>query len=97
MNIVWSSTAVDDLKHARSTIAQYNPDAAAKVAKAILEGVENLRRFPSLGRPGRIPHTRELVITGTPFIVPYTLTNRGVEIIAVIHGARRWPENPNHK
>ncbi len=91
MKIVWSPTAVEDLKHLRSYIANDDPGAAAKVAKAILEGVENLREHPSMGRPGRVPHTRELVITRTPLIVPYRLLERRIEIIAVLHGARRWP------
>ena len=91
MKIVWSPTAIDDLAHVRSYIAQHDPGAATTVGRRIIESIENLRRFPSVGRPGRIPHTRELVITGTPFIVPYTVTENGVEIIAVLHGARRWP------
>ena len=44
-----------------------------------------------MGRPGRVPHTRELVVSGTPFIIPYTVTERGIEIIAVLHGSQIWP------
>lgn len=91
MNIVWSPGAVSDLKHLRAYIAQHNPATAAETAKAILEGVESLRRFPEMGRPGRLPHTRELVVSGKPFIIPYTVTERRIEIIAVLHGARKWP------
>ncbi|WP_158606047.1 type II toxin-antitoxin system RelE/ParE family toxin [Sinorhizobium meliloti] len=31
----------------------------------------SLRDFPHSGRAGRIPKTRELVVTGTPFVVIY--------------------------
>ncbi len=91
MNIVWSPRAVEDLKQLRAYIAQHDPAAAAGIAKAIVGGVESLRRFPAMGRPGRVPHTRELVVSGTPFIIPYTVTGRGIAIIAVLHGARKWP------
>ena len=91
MNIVWSPGAVEDLKSLRAYIAQHNPAADAETARAILKGVENLRRFPAMGRPGRVPHTRELVVSGTPFIIPYTVTERGIEIIAVLHGSQIWP------
>ena len=46
-----------------------------------------------MGRPGRIPGTRELVIPKTPFIVPYRLQRNVIQILRVYHGARRWPEN----
>ncbi len=94
MNLYWSPSAIEDLKHLRAYIARDNPRAAAEIAKTVLEAVERLRRFPSMGRPGRVPDTRELVIPGTPLVIPYTVSERGVEIIAVLHGARMWPEEP---
>jgi toxin ParE1/3/4 len=39
-----------------------------------------------------VPETRELVVSGTPYIVPYTVRGDVVEIHAVLHGARKWPE-----
>ncbi len=94
MNLYWSPSAIEDLKHLRVYIARDNPRAAAEIAKTVLEAVERLRRFPSTGRPGRVPHTRELVVPGTPLVIAYTVSERGVEIIAVLHGARMWPEEP---
>ncbi len=94
MNLYWSPSAIEDLKHLRAYIARDNPRAAAEIAKTVLEAVERLRRFPSMGRPGRVPDTRELVVPGTPLVIPYTVSERGVEIIAVLHGARMWPEEP---
>lgn len=91
MKIVWSPTAIEDLGHIRSYIAARNPPAAATTAQAILRAVETLSRFPAMGRPGRLPDTRELVIPGTPFVVPYRVSGGGLEIIAVLHGRQRWP------
>ena len=92
MTIRWSPTAVADLTHLRSFTAAHDSAAAARVAHGILEAVEKLETWPALGRPGRLPHTRELVIPGTPFVVPYTVAGDGIRIIAVIHSARSWPE-----
>jgi toxin ParE1/3/4 len=92
MNVIWSRTTRADLEHIRSYIAEREPRAAAKVAQTILAAVEQLQSFPSTGRVGRVPGTRELVLSGTPYIVPYRVTERGLEIIAVIHGRRRWPD-----
>jgi plasmid stabilization system protein ParE len=47
---------------------------------------------PALGRPGRVPGTRELVVSGTPYILPYRVQGETVQILHVLHGAQRWPE-----
>jgi toxin ParE1/3/4 len=91
MRLYWAPGAIEDLGQLRAYIAQDNPRAAAEVAAKVLEAVERLTGFPASGRPGRVPNTRELVVPGTPLVIPYRVTDRGVEIIAVLHGARRWP------
>jgi len=46
----------------------------------------------SSSKGGRITgDTRELVIPGTPFIVPYRLVGNTIQILRIFHGARRWP------
>lgn len=92
MTIVWSQGSIRDLNALRNYIAEFNPDAAGNTALGIVEATEMLSEFPGIGRPGRMPHTRELVVSGTPFIVPYMVTEGRIQIIAVIHGARKWPE-----
>ncbi len=64
-----------------------------QVARHILESAEKLRTSPNIGRPGRLYGTRELVITGTPFIILYRVRDGVIEILRGIHGARRWPDN----
>ena len=91
MRVVWLEEAAADLAEVRRYIAQDNPGAAVRTARRIRQAVERLADTPHLGRPGRVPGTRELVVTGTPYIVPYHVTAGRVEILAVIHGARQWP------
>lgn len=91
MRVRWTRLALADLAAARDYIAKQAPDAAQRVADRIEGAVRNLERHPRLGRPGRIEGTRELVVPGTPFIIPYRLLEDSVEILAVVHGARRWP------
>ena len=91
MKIRWSRPAIDHLSGIRAYIASDNPEAAASVARSIIEAAELLGEFPSLGRPGRGPGTRELVVPGTPFIIPYRVVGDMIEIVAMLHGARRRP------
>ena len=91
MRIVWTARAIGHLSALREYIAQDNPRAASMVAARILSAVELLQTQASLGRLGRVPGTRELVIPGTPYIVPYRVTTGRIELIAVLHGRQRWP------
>jgi toxin ParE1/3/4 len=92
VRLVWRPRAVGDLVELRSYIAEENPIAAASVAMRIGQTVDRLRRFPEMGRPGRVPGTRELVIPGTSYIAAHAIARDEVVILAVIHAARRWPD-----
>ena len=92
MRIVWTPQARRDLDAAFDYIVQHDPTAARSLYRRIRERVRGLAQHPRSGRPGREPGTRELVIAGTPYLVPYRITEREVQILAVIHGARRWPD-----
>ena len=93
MNPIWSPEAIADLAALRAYIAQDDPSAAQRVALQIIRNVETLLpRSPQMGRPGRVPGTRELVIPKTPYIVPYRLVDNTIQVLRVFHGARRWPE-----
>ena len=94
MNILWSPEAIDDLTSLRAYIAEDNPAAAQEVALHIIQNIEQLLpNNPQMGRPGRVPGTRELVIPKTPFVIPYRLQRNVIQILRVYHGARRGPES----
>ena len=57
----------------------------------IVTSVEPLAAHPALGRPGRVPGTRELIASATPYLVPYRVRGESVEILRVFLGARKWP------
>jgi plasmid stabilization system protein ParE len=58
----WTTDAADDLASIVTYIRKDNPEAARRVAKAIFEGVAQLRTFPKRGRIGLAKNTRELVL-----------------------------------
>lgn len=93
MKVRWTVPALRDLEAIGDTIERENSAAvAARIVTAILDQTENLATFPHIGRAGRIPDTRELIVADTPFIAPYRVRDAEVEILAVFHGARQWPE-----
>ena len=91
MTVVWSPRAVGHLAGLRAYIAQDNPAAAGRVAEMLLVAIERLAEFPNAGRSGRVTGTRELVIPGTAYPIPYRVRGDRLEIVAVFHGRQRWP------
>lgn len=92
MTIVWSPRAIDHLAQLRSYIERDNPKEAGRIARTLLDAVERLAELPHLGRPGRIAGTRELVVPGTPHVIPYRLRGDRLEVLAVFHGRQKWPK-----
>jgi len=93
MTVVWTVVAIHDLRHIYHFIAETKPQAAAAIAQRLIDAAERLSDFPASGRAGRLPDTRELVVTGTPFIMPYRVIHAEIQIVAVMHAARRWPDD----
>jgi len=93
MRVRWTTPAREQLVSAFEYIAEENRGAAARVADQIWESTQILARHPMAGREGRVAGTRELVISGTPFLVAYRISKKEVWILAVLHAAREWPED----
>jgi toxin ParE1/3/4 len=91
--IEWTEQATRQLDQAHDYIALSNSEeVAARITMQIVTSVEQLAAFPMSGRAGRVPGTRELVISNTPFIAAYTIQKARIVILAIYHGAQRWPE-----
>jgi len=91
MQIRWTDKALDNLDAAVEYIAADNPTAAKKVAQKIWDSVQLLKNQPGLGRPGRVANTRELVISGLPYIVPYMEKDGSIVILRIMHSSIKWP------
>ena len=94
MEIKWLRKALKNLEQETEYIAKDDPQAARLVAQRIHHTVYLLRDNPSLGYPGRLLGTRELVIPKTRYIVPYRVRPRlqRIEILRVFHASRKLPE-----
>ncbi len=91
MRVKWLRRALRNLDEEAAYIARDNPQAAARVVERIESSVERLKSYPASGRPGRVSGTRELVVGGTAYIIPYRVRGEAVEILRVFHGSRKWP------
>jgi toxin ParE1/3/4 len=92
MRVRWTTPARNQFVSAYEYISEENRAAAARTADQIWESTQLLAGHPMAGRKGRVAGTRELVISGTPFLVAYRIEKNEVRILAVLHASREWPE-----
>src|SRR4051812_49125889 len=90
LRIVWTERALINLEAIGAYLSERSPAASTRILEAIGNGIESLAEHPQRGRPGRVPRTRELVISRTRYLVAYRVVQGDVQILAVIHGAQRW-------
>ncbi|MDR3553635.1 MAG: type II toxin-antitoxin system RelE/ParE family toxin [Syntrophobacteraceae bacterium] len=92
MKIIWSPQAGKDLLDIYQRIAADNPGAARRLHEKIVSRIQDVGLMPQIGRAGRVPGTRELVIAGTPYTVPYRVRGEVLHILRFYHASRLWPE-----
>jgi addiction module RelE/StbE family toxin len=91
MTIRWTDRAIRDLESVHEFVSEHRPGMAPAVVDQIASAIDSLTRHPEMGRQGRVTGTRELVVA--PFVVAYKLRRGAVEVLAIVHGARRWPDS----
>ena len=88
----WTNRAIKRLEQIGDHIASDSPRMAADVIQRIVSEAEQLTVHPSKGRTGRVTGTREWVVSGLPYIVAYRVRDGELQILTVMHGAQKWPQ-----
>lgn len=93
MQVKWLNKALDNLNEEAEYIAERDPAAARLVVQRIIDATRLLPETPTLGRPGRVPGTRELIVPNARYLIPYRIRPRlqQIEILRVFHTSRRLP------
>jgi len=92
IQVRWTTPAAQDLEEITLYIRKDSESSALAVAKTLFDAANSLDLLQSRGRVGRIPGTRELVVSGLPYIVVYQVTRAAIQILHNNHGARNWPK-----
>ncbi|NQW00058.1 MAG: type II toxin-antitoxin system RelE/ParE family toxin [Rhodospirillales bacterium] len=96
--IRWTKPALQDLDDIGAYIALYNPRAAEKTVRRIVEAAAALGFFPHIGRQGRIIGTRELIVGDTPLMPGGRVSNLPLRIrpAASVNCAKMWETQAQH-
>jgi len=90
MELHWTARAMNERDDIYNYICEDNPAAALRLDTLFDHRAESLLDHPQLGRPGRMPGTREL-LAHRHYLLIYELNDRQIRILRVLHTARRWP------
>lgn len=88
MALRWTRTALRNLDDIATFIGRDDPHRAASFVRELRDKTERLTRFPALGREGRVPGTRELVLHAN-YIAIYRVSAEQVDILRIHHAAKR--------
>ena len=93
MKLRWTLPAVEQLREIFDYIADDNPAAAEQMVERIRLSIRQSTRMPYAGRRGRVAGTREAIVPGTSYIVAYRVLEGAIHVLAILHGAQKWPES----
>jgi addiction module RelE/StbE family toxin len=88
-HIVWRARAREQARQIIDYIADRNPAAAVRLADLFEQAAERLADHPHMHRPGRVPETREAIVTPN-YILVYRVADP-IEIIAILHTRQHYP------
>lgn len=91
MEIKWLRKAIANLEAEFRYIAEEHPQAAERFVNEVWWLTQLLKEQPAMGREGRVPETRELILHNYPYIIPYRVRNNTIQVLRVFHSHRRTP------
>lgn len=87
MPIKWTKTALRSVEEIADYIAKDNPLRATSFVMELQSAVTKVQAHPGIGRAGRVPGTRELVLHKN-YIAIYRIRGEDLEILRLHHSAR---------
>lgn len=91
MEIKWLRKAIANLEAEFRYIAEDDPQAAERFVNEVWRLTQLLKEQPAMGREGRVPETREIILHNYPYIIPYRVRNNTIQVLRVFHTHRRIP------
>ena len=95
MKVHWTEAARAQLRDIHSFVARSSPQYAKKLVDRLTRRSQQIGAFPQSGRV--VPDVNDVnvreVLEG-PYRIIYHILDDQVDVIAVVHGARNWPDEP---
>ena len=90
MSLVWTVEARQDRRAIFDYIEVRDARAALAMDTLFSMKANKLTTVPQLGKQGRVPGTRELVVHQR-YVLVYEVAECQIHVLRVLHTARKWP------
>jgi toxin ParE1/3/4 len=91
LKVHWSEQALGDRDDIFQYLAERSLSAPIRIERLFDQASDRLARFPRCGRLGRVAQTRELVVSGTPFLLIYRVDDDRVVVLRALRASQKWP------
>jgi toxin ParE1/3/4 len=88
MRVRWQRRALADLKSFRAWLETIPNANADRAVQRIKDAAQRLGRLGDIGRPSKLPNTRELSVPSAPYVIAYQMREGFILIVAVYHTAQ---------
>ncbi len=87
MKLIYAVEAINDLNRLRAFIAKHNPEPAQKIAQSLLASIEQLKKFPTMGKPVKLSPDPEAFrdLFTRHYTVRYMQSNGHIVVLRVWH------------
>ena len=92
MQIKWLKKALVNLEQSAEYLHERNPRSSREFVQETYDLTNLLKKNPTMGRPGRVFGTRELVLNKYPYLIPYRVKDNCIEILRVFPTRMYQPE-----
>jgi toxin ParE1/3/4 len=87
-----SSFAEADTLSIWKYIAQDNMNAADRMIDRLTAAFERIAMYPETGERYEHPKGELRIVTESPYLIFYKIAGDEIDIVRVLHGARRWED-----
>lgn len=95
MKVNWTTAALAQLRDIHTFLACSSPRYAMQTVDRLTRRSRQISKFPRSGRT--VPEANNVSIREVlegPYRIIYHLLDDEVDIISVVHSARKWPDEP---
>ena len=93
MQVNWTKSALRDLEIEANYLNKINPSVESNFLEHVESSVALIKKYPELGRIGRVIQTRELILKKFQYILIYLVKASCIDIIRLLHTSRKWPNS----
>ena len=93
MQVNWTKSALRDLEIEANYLNKINPSIESNFLEHVESSVALIKKYPELGRIGRVNQTRELTLKKFQHILIYLVKASCIDIIRLLHTSRKWPNS----